>query len=123
MEHHAEVSDFVNGWTKERTRAEIQDLLGGTVPFAPVYKADDIFADPHFAAREMLADVEAPGASTHITVANTPVRMSDTPGGVRRRAPLTGRGHRRHPDRIRLRGRRDRRPQQSRNGRLTGGRQ
>jgi formyl-CoA transferase len=38
----------------------------------------------------MLVETEQPGAARALTVAGTPVHMSDTPGGVHRRAPLTG---------------------------------
>ncbi len=55
-----------------------------------MFQADDIFDDPHFAARNMLAEVDVPGASRPLTIAHTPLRMSETPGGVRRRAPLAG---------------------------------
>jgi formyl-CoA transferase len=90
LENAQLVSDFVNDWCGARTREEIMAALGGEVPFAPVYHADDVFADPHFAIRKMLAQVEAPGAAEALTVAGTPVRMTGTPGGVRRRAPLMG---------------------------------
>ena len=71
-------------------------MLGGKVPFGPVFGADDIFRDPHFAERSMLVEVEQPGAARNLTIANTPIRMTETPGGVSRRAPLTGE----HTDRI-----------------------
>jgi crotonobetainyl-CoA:carnitine CoA-transferase CaiB-like acyl-CoA transferase len=88
---HRELIDRIVGdWTSVRTKAEIAQVLGGHVPFGPVFGADDIFADPHFRARNMLAQVEQPGADRPLTVANTPVHMSGTPGGVRRRAPLVG---------------------------------
>lgn len=90
LANRAAVTAELESWAGALTRAEIKTLLGGVVPFAPVYRADDIFADPHFAVREMLAAVEAPGADAPLTVAGTPVRMTGTPGGVRRRAPLTG---------------------------------
>jgi formyl-CoA transferase len=90
MDNHQLVTDFVNDWCGARTREEIKGILGGEVPFAPVYHADDVFADPHFAIREMLAQVEVPGAGAPLTVAGAPVRMTGTPGGVRRRAPLLG---------------------------------
>ena len=90
MERRQEVIDFISEWTAARTKQELIAIFGGTVPFGPVFGADDIFADPHFAARHMLVEVEHPGAHRPLTIANTPIRMSGTPGGVRRRAPLTG---------------------------------
>lgn len=90
MDRRQEVIDFISEWTAPRTKQQLIDTFGDKVPFGPVFQADDIFADPHFAARNMLVEVEAPGADRPLTIANTPIRMSRTPGGVRRRAPLTG---------------------------------
>ncbi len=90
LERRREVDALVSEWTSARTKQELADAFGGKIPFGPVFRADDIFADPHFAMRQMLAEVEMPGASRPLTVANTPLHMTDTPGGVQRRAPLTG---------------------------------
>lgn len=72
------------------TKQELQDRLGGEVPFGPLNSVDAIFEDPHFAAREMLCEVEQPGSADPLTVANTPLKLSATPGGVKRRAPYLG---------------------------------
>lgn len=96
LERKQEVDGLVIEWTSTRTKAEIAEVLGGKVPFGPVFGADDIFRDPHFAERSMLVEVEQPGATRKLTIANTPIRMTETPGGVARRAPLTGE----HTDRI-----------------------
>lgn len=82
---HAIVTD----WTSARTRAEIADVIGNHVPFAPVMTADDIFSDPHFSSRDMLVKVPFPGLSDGIRVANTPVKMEFAKSGVRDRAPMT----------------------------------
>ncbi|WP_420392656.1 CaiB/BaiF CoA transferase family protein [Acuticoccus sp.] len=85
-----EVNALVTAFTVMRTKSELAEILGGTIPFGPVLRADEIFADPHFRARNMLVDVDVPGANRPLTVAGTPIKMSATQGGVRRRAPLTG---------------------------------
>lgn len=90
LERREEVVAFIGEWTAERTKQELIGIFGNKVPFGPVFHADDIFADPHFAARSMLVEVEHPGSDVPLTIANTPIRMSGTPGGVRQRAPLTG---------------------------------
>lgn len=86
--------DFVNGvvteWTRLRTKKEIAAILGGLVPSGPVNTVADIFSDPHVAARKMLAEVEHPGSETASIIANTPIRLETTPGGVRHRAPYLG---------------------------------
>ncbi|MCC6441809.1 MAG: CoA transferase [Rhodanobacteraceae bacterium] len=90
------VERLVSEWTAARTKKQIGSLLGGVVPFGPVFGADDIFSDPHFRAREMLVTIDYPGATAPLTIANSPIRMSATPGGVRGRAPLSGE----HTDKI-----------------------
>ena len=66
-------------------------MLGGKIPFGPVRSFDEIFDDPHIAERGMLAEVELPGVSDRtFKVAGTAVKLSETPGGVRARAPMTG---------------------------------
>lgn len=96
LERRQEVNALVSEWTGARSKQELMELLGGKIPFGPVFQADDIVSDPHFAARHMLADVEMPGADRPLTVANTPLHMTETPGGVRARAPLAGE----HTDRV-----------------------
>jgi len=60
------------------------------LPFGPIYDAQDIFTDPYFAARKMLIEVEQPHSSKKLTIAGVPIKMSETPGSVRTRAPLLG---------------------------------
>jgi formyl-CoA transferase len=76
--------------TAQLTKAELARRLGGKVPFGPVLDAAEIAADPHFAAREMVVPVQHPGHAAPIALAGVPVRMSATPGGIRRRAPHLG---------------------------------
>jgi crotonobetainyl-CoA:carnitine CoA-transferase CaiB-like acyl-CoA transferase len=86
--------DFVNGillaWTRTKTKREVVELLGGQVPVGPVNTAPDLFADPHVAARDMLAEMELPGENHRVVVANTPIKFTTTPAGVYRRPPLLG---------------------------------
>lgn len=87
-------SDFVcrqvENFTSTRTKKELSDVLGGKIPFAPVYNIADILEDEHFRVREMIVEVEQPGCPSNVRVAGTPVRLSETPGKVVRRAPLLG---------------------------------
>lgn len=90
LAHRVETVEIVENWTRGRTKAEIAEALGVRVPFGPVNTAADIYADPHMKVREMLVEIEHPGSAAPVTVASTPIRMTRTPGGVTRRAPLTG---------------------------------
>jgi crotonobetainyl-CoA:carnitine CoA-transferase CaiB-like acyl-CoA transferase len=82
----AAVSDF----TRQRTKQELLAHLGGQVPFSPVYTVRDIVADPHFKVREMLASVPHPGLDHEVQIAGVAIKMTETPGRVRHRAPLLG---------------------------------
>ena len=59
------------------------------VPAGPILTYDQVFADPHVKAREMVVDVEHPAAG-HVRVLGMPFKLSATPGTVRRRAPRLG---------------------------------
>lgn len=82
----AAVEDF----TRRHSKQELAALLGGKVPFGPVYNAGDIFDDPHYRSRRMIVDVEHPGCSEPVQIAGIPIKMAETPGSIRRRAPLLG---------------------------------
>lgn len=88
--HAAEVIAAVEAFTRERSKAQLAQILGGVTPFGPVYTAEDIFADPHFRQRDMIVDVEHPGCATPVQIAGVPIKMSQTPGRIARRAPLLG---------------------------------
>lgn len=90
LAHASETVAVVESWTRGLTKAQIAEALDGRVPFGPVNTAADIYADPHIAARHMLVEVEHPGSTKPVTIASTPIRMTATPGGISRRAPLTG---------------------------------
>ena len=72
------------------TKAELTDRLGGKIAYGPILQMAEIAEDPHFAAREMIADVEVPGSQTPMRVAGVPIKMTKTPGRVARRGPFLG---------------------------------
>jgi crotonobetainyl-CoA:carnitine CoA-transferase CaiB-like acyl-CoA transferase len=88
--HQAEIIAAVSDFTHRHTKQELLGHFGGQVPFAPVNDVRDVFADPHFAARDMLASVPHPGLENETRIAGVAVKMSETPGRVRHRAPLLG---------------------------------
>lgn len=85
-----EVRAIVSAWTLRHTTKEVEHALGGLVPCGPIHTSADIFADPHVARREMLVEVEHPGMPRPAVIVNTPIKMTETPGGIRHRAPLLG---------------------------------
>jgi crotonobetainyl-CoA:carnitine CoA-transferase CaiB-like acyl-CoA transferase len=87
--HRRVLIEALDRHTRRFTKAALMDSLGGRIPFGPVMNIAEIRADPHFAAREMIVDVEQPGAGS-IRIAGVPIKMTATPGGVQRRSPLLG---------------------------------
>ena len=63
------------------------DAVG--VPAGPVQYHDEVFHDPHVMARDMVVEVDHPAAGRHRTL-GTPIKLSDTPGSIRRPAPMLG---------------------------------
>jgi crotonobetainyl-CoA:carnitine CoA-transferase CaiB-like acyl-CoA transferase len=89
-DHQDEIVSAISEFTRRRTKQELLAYLGGRVPFAPVNDVRDVFADPHFAARDMVVRVPHPGLDRETAVAGVAVKMTETPGRVRHRAPLLG---------------------------------
>ncbi|MCC6434033.1 MAG: CoA transferase [Acidimicrobiales bacterium] len=85
LKHRDVVDDAVGGWARARTNAEVIAVLGDAVPVGPVYGPADWVHDPHVAAREMLVAVEHPHHRPTVHV-NCPIRFTQTPAGVYRRA-------------------------------------
>jgi formyl-CoA transferase len=77
---HAElVQSLVEDWLGDKTRAEAAALLEEQgVPSGPVYTAEDVFTDPHIAARHMLVTVDDPVAGPR-RYARSPVHLSSVP--------------------------------------------
>lgn len=86
----AELIPLMEAKTSLHTKAELQEMLGGLVPFGPVMGIDEIKADPHFKAREMVVEVEQPGSDKPLQIAGVPIKMTATPGGVHTRGPYLG---------------------------------
>jgi crotonobetainyl-CoA:carnitine CoA-transferase CaiB-like acyl-CoA transferase len=87
----AMVSARMGRWCSERTTAEALEVLGAAkIPAGPVLKPQQTLDDPQVNAMGFFQPVEFPGAPRPAPVAKVPVRLSQTPGSIRRRAPLLG---------------------------------
>lgn len=81
------VADWVSGLDLEPLE---QALHEARVPAAPIKILPDIFEDPHFAARAMLATVEH-GQLGSVTLAGVVPKLSATPGDIRTAGGVLGR--------------------------------
>jgi crotonobetainyl-CoA:carnitine CoA-transferase CaiB-like acyl-CoA transferase len=87
----AVVSERMSRWCAERTTAEALEVLGkAQIPAGPVLKPQQTLDDPQVNAMGFFQSVAFPGAPRPAPVAKVPVRLSETPGAIRRRAPLLG---------------------------------
>ena len=80
--------DEIAAWTRDRSADAIVEELEGSVPSAPVHDTADVFADEHPYAREMLVEVDQPGADQTVTIAGSPIKMSETNPEPGERAPM-----------------------------------
>ncbi|MNI16379.1 Succinyl-CoA:(R)-benzylsuccinate CoA-transferase subunit BbsF [compost metagenome] len=87
-DHQAELDALIGEWTRTLTVQQLEDLMvEHAVPAGRVFDAEDMMADPHFAAREAIIRVPDPVLG-EVPMQNVFPRLSDTPGAVRRPAPL-----------------------------------
>jgi len=85
-----ELDALIATWTVTQTADELLDLLHeGGVPAGRIYRARDMFADPHFAAREAIVRVVHPELG-ELPMQNVMPRLSRSPGKVRSAGPALG---------------------------------
>ena len=75
---------------KHRSSAEwLRRLEEAGVPAGPVMDVNQMHADPQTLAREMIVETTHPKAG-QVRAIGLPIKFSDTPGGLRRAAPVLG---------------------------------
>ncbi|HEY2497529.1 MAG TPA: CoA transferase [Candidatus Angelobacter sp.] len=85
------ITQAMNNWLATRTTEQaIGELEKARVPAGPVLELDQVLDDPQMKARELLRYVEHEGAAKPVPLADTAVRLSATPGGIRTRAAALG---------------------------------
>lgn len=90
-EHGELFSARMAEWCAERTTEEaLSDLDAARVPAGPVYTPQQALDDAHLTETGFLESVEYPGAPGPAPITTTPVRLLNTPGKIRSRAPLLG---------------------------------
>ena len=92
LERHDEVNRIVGDWVKDRTVAEVMQVLGpegANVPCAPVMTLDRLVADPHVHARQMVVDVPHDKLGK-VPVTGVPLKLSESPGSIEHLGPELG---------------------------------
>jgi len=81
--NEAALDELIRAWTEARDLAELERLLqAAQVPASRVFTMRDIFADPHYAARQMLQPVQDEDIG-ELTLAGVVPKLSATPGAIR----------------------------------------
>ena len=94
-ENEDAIDDIITRWTLQHTCAECEQTLhAAEVPAARIYTVADIFKDPHYAARGMLAKVPDDDLGT-VTMTDIVPKLSATPGAIRHSGHRIGQDTRR----------------------------
>ncbi|OLT12355.1 CoA-transferase [Pseudonocardia sp. CNS-139] len=75
---------------RKRDKTEwVEIIRNAGVPAGPIYDYQEVFEDPHTQAREMVVEMDHP-LEGRVRGLGIPVKLSETPGRIRRPAPLLG---------------------------------
>lgn len=89
-DNQAELDEIIAGWTRELTTdAVLAKMEEHGIPAGKIFKAPDMLADPHFAARDAIIQV-AHHHYQNLKMQNVFPKLSGTPGGVAWAGPELG---------------------------------
>jgi formyl-CoA transferase len=90
MEHRPElVAELESALLERDTDEWVETLVEAGVPVGPIHDYREVVDDPHTRARDMVVELEHPAEGT-IRTLGIPVKLSETPGRIRRPPPLLG---------------------------------
>lgn len=85
-----ELNTILDPVMKTKTTAEWEKIFEeASLPFSPINNLKQICEDPHIRYRGMLVEIDQPAVGK-MRIANSPIRLSETPGQVYAPAPLLG---------------------------------
>jgi formyl-CoA transferase len=90
VRNRASLIDRIETITAERPRRHwLERFEAAGVPCGPINDYAEAFADPQIRARGMVVEMDHPTLG-HVRTTGSPIKMSETPPRVGRRAPLLG---------------------------------
>ncbi len=90
MENRKTLDEHIAAWTANKTPQEVMALLQEAgVAATPCADTEERYFDPHFQEREVIVNVEHPVTGVDF-VPKVVCNLSETPGEIRRPAPLLG---------------------------------
>lgn len=88
--HQVELDILIAAWTSKLPAVELEQLLEThAIPAGRIYRAPEMLADPHFAAREAIIRLAHPVLGD-LAMQNVFPQLSETPGFVRAPGPELG---------------------------------
>ncbi len=88
--HRVALAEALAHYFREKSSADwLAELDAGGLPAGPVASVTEMHVDPQTRARGMVVETDHPVAGRTQAI-GPPVKFSETPGGVRRPAPLLG---------------------------------
>jgi formyl-CoA transferase len=89
-EHQEQLDALIGNWAGAHTRAEVLGVLERAgVPSGLIYRAPEMLADAHFAARRAIVSVPHPDFG-ELKMQNVAPKLSETPGSIRSPSPRMG---------------------------------
>lgn len=89
--HRAYVTDVCNAVTaKQSTKWWLENLEAAGVGCAPILHLDEVFADPHVQARDMVLKMDIPGLEKSADLIGSPMKFSKTEVNYRMPPPVLG---------------------------------
>ncbi len=90
VDNRLELQEILDAFFAEKTVGETLDALRSAgIPCGPINNLEQVLNEPQVLAREMVVDVDVPVAGP-TKVTGVPIKLSETPGGVRTPPPTLG---------------------------------
>ncbi|MBK1787599.1 CaiB/BaiF CoA transferase family protein [Prauserella cavernicola] len=83
------VRPVLHTWFEDKTKAELEEIVGDAVPLSAIKNIGEVVADPQIAARDMIVDVEYPEFG-ELRMFGSPIKLGGTPTEPRGLAPKVG---------------------------------
>lgn len=77
-------------WTEVKTKADILAAIGGDVPCGPANTMEEVFADPHVAARSMIERYQMQGDNPEVALSANPIKFQRSKTALYQAPPLLG---------------------------------
>jgi CoA:oxalate CoA-transferase len=82
------IKPLLTRWFSRHTKAELEAMVGDAVPLSAIKSIDEVIADPHVRARDMIVDIPVAGRPTPML--GLPIKLSGAGPSAHEPAPAMG---------------------------------